>query len=242
MKQSVSVVIFALNEEQTIGSAIQETVEALTRLEHPYEIIVIDDGSTDDTNLNARMAAEKYPPHVRIIHHERNRGFGAVFRTGMDAVRNDIVSFIAGDGQPIPANYYTNCLPLLTNHDIVIGKIRNRQDPKLTLFFAWAERLIMKVLFPEVPKIEGPIMFRRELLEKFDLYYRTREDYGWIVIIELSIRAIRGGATCTLVEVERRPRPIGRSKANNWKNAFRMTWLLLTVWWMVFRKKTVKHQ
>ncbi len=237
MKQSVSVVIFALNEEQTIGQAIQETADALVCLGHPYEIIVIDDGSNDDTFLNADAMACRYTPNVRIIRHEVNRGFGGVFQTGMDAAKNDIFSFIAGDGQPIPEIYFSRCLPLLETNDMVVGKIRNRQDPRLTLFFAWAERLLLRILFPGVPKIEGPFMFKRSLLTKLQLHYRNHENRGWIVIIELMIRAIRSGYSCALVEVERRPRLVGRSRANNWRNAFRMTWLLCTVWWMMVRGK-----
>jgi glycosyltransferase involved in cell wall biosynthesis len=237
MKQSVSIVIFAFNEEKTIAQAIQEAADALIGLGHLFEIIVIDDGSSDDTFTNAREMAGRYGPQVRIIRHKQNLGFGGVFKTGMDAAKNDIFSFIAGDGQPIPEVYYSRCLPPLETHDMVVGKIRNRQDPKLTLFFAWAERLLLLFLFPGVPKIEGPFMFKRVLLDKIDLHYRKQEERGWIIIIELIIRAIREGYSCAIVDVERRPRPVGRSHANNWNNAFRMTWLLFKVWWMIVREK-----
>jgi glycosyltransferase involved in cell wall biosynthesis len=169
---------------------VAETVEALTHFGRIFEIIVVDDGNADNTFVNADKAVNLYAPNVRIIRHGHNRGFGAVFSTGMDAVKKDIVSFIAGDGQPSPANYYSQCLPPLDIHDMVVGKIRNRKDPELTLFFAWGERLLLSTLFPGVPKIEGPIMFRRSLLDKYDLHYRNQEDYGWIVIIELTIHVI----------------------------------------------------
>jgi glycosyltransferase involved in cell wall biosynthesis len=233
MKKSVSVVIFAFNEETTIGSAIKETVEALTSLDRKFEIIVLDDGSTDNSNEIAEAMAEKYAPLVRVIRHENNRGFGAVFSSGMNAVKNDIVSFIAGDGQPIPAIYYKRCLPPLDEHSMVVGRIPTRKDPSLVLFFAGAERFLMRLLFPGVPKIVGPFMFHRSLLDELNLYYRDREERGWVIQIELLIKAMRNGHTFAMVEVERRMRVVHRSRAATWPNAVRMAWLLMTLWWMI---------
>ena len=228
--QSVSVVIAAYDEAPTLSGVVDEVIAALEAMHRDYEIIIIDDGSTDGTS-NIADALAALHEHVTVIHHGRNRGMGGVYRSGFAAATKDVVSLIAADGQAIPDIYYPRCLPPLDGHDMVIGKVANRQGPPLTLFFAWAERVVLRVLLPGVPKIEGPFMFRRGLLGELDLTLMRGEDSSWTIMLEILIRAIRDGRTFATVAVERRPRRFGCSRANTWRNAIRMSFALAALRW-----------
>ena len=228
--QSVSVVIAAYDEAPTLASVVDDVIATLEAMPRSYEIIIIDDGSTDGTgDIADGLAASN--AHVDVIHHEHNRGMGGVYRSGFAAATKDIVSLIASDGQAVPQVYYPRCLPPLVEHDMVIGRVANRQGPPLTLFFSWAERMVLRALFPGVPKIEGPFMFHRRLLGELNLSLMRGEDGSWAIMLEILIRAIRDGRTFAIVTVERRQRRFGRSRANTWSNAIRMGFALLALRW-----------
>src|SRR5438132_3176946 len=100
---SLSLVIPAYNEEKVIHAALQEADRALASLTSQYEILVVDDGSRDDT---ARVVAEvaSSSPHIRLLRHAVNHGYGAALRTGLTAAHGDRVAFTDADCQfPPPA-------------------------------------------------------------------------------------------------------------------------------------------
>ena len=98
-KPDVTIIIPAYNEEESI-------VDVLTKLKdvsENYEILVIDDGSTDNTY---KLATET---GVKVIHHPYNKGYGASLKTGIRNAGSDVVLFIDADGQhhqPISRNFY----------------------------------------------------------------------------------------------------------------------------------------
>ncbi len=222
MNESLSVVVMAYNEAATLAAVVRETVTALDATGRRYELIVIDDGSTDATGGIADDLAAQIG-QARAIHHPRNLGMGGVYRTAFGAVQNDIVYFMAADGQPIPSLYFDQFLPLLTDADIVIGRLPHRQDPWLSRFLSWSERQLFRLLAPGVPKLEGPLMFRRRLLQEVTLATMQGQDRSWIILWELLAKAKRQGATIVQVDTRRRPRRCGRSKGSTWRNAWSMT-------------------
>ena len=238
MSKSVSVVICAFNEETTIALAAKETVEALSNMNRDFEVIIVNDGSTDKTGELASQAALQLGPRVKTIDHEQNEGLGGIFRTGLDAFKNDVLMFISGDGQPIPELYFNRGLPALESVDMVIGRLPQRDDPFLSLFFSWIEKLVLKSLFPGTPKIEGPFMFRRDIIEGTHLHFQSIREKGWILLIEILVRAVRGGFTYRIVEFGRRPRPVGRSRANTWRYAIKMAILLLKLRYVMFMERS----
>src|SRR5207247_11460604 len=90
--RSLSLVIPAYNEEETIRQAVEEADEALRSLTERYEILVVDDGSTDATaTIVTALAGDR--PHVRLLRHAENRGYSAALRPGFGAAECDRVAF-----------------------------------------------------------------------------------------------------------------------------------------------------
>ncbi|MFH1085164.1 MAG: glycosyltransferase family 2 protein [Chloroflexota bacterium] len=114
-KPAISVVVPAYNEEEALPTVLGDLVREMDAIGRPYEIIVVDDGSTDRT-----CALCEGVPHLRLLRHARNRGTGAARTTGVQqACANDIVMIDADGTYPVEA--IPAMLDELTRCDMVIG-------------------------------------------------------------------------------------------------------------------------
>jgi glycosyltransferase involved in cell wall biosynthesis len=115
LRSSVSVVIPAFNEQKTIGHVIEETVSVMDSLGVPYEIIIVNDGSTDRTG----QIATTYK--ATVLTNERNRGKGHAIRKGFQQAQGDIVVTLDADGAHSPKEIPDLIDPLSNGTDIVGG-------------------------------------------------------------------------------------------------------------------------
>ena len=131
----LSLVIPAYNEQENVEMLLQRVSAALSQVGRPFEVIIVDDGSTDAT---ARLLAEgmaKYP-WLRVIRMARNGGQSAAFEAGFEAARGDVIATIDADLQNDPEEI-PRLLPLLDGCDMITGWRRDRQD---TPFRRWQSR------------------------------------------------------------------------------------------------------
>lgn len=210
MALSISVVILAFNEEESLEAVVHEVDAVLQTVGRDYEVIIVDDGSTDDTGAIAdRMARENR--RVRVTHHSMNKGLGEAYRTGFALVQGDLITFFAADGE-IPAATIQEFAPLMDKADMVLGYLPRRKSSLLAKGLSKAERMLFWLLFGSFPKFQGVFMLRRTLLSQIELKSRGR---GWTVVMELIIRASRGGYKIVSAPTEMRPRIAGKSKVKN---------------------------
>ena len=111
----VSVVVPAYDEEEAIGGVLDEVIGAMEPLRVSYEVIVVDDGSTDGTRAESERR-----PGVRVISHHHNRGTGAARTTGVRAARGQYIVMIDADGT-YPASAIPSMLDALDECDMIIG-------------------------------------------------------------------------------------------------------------------------
>jgi glycosyltransferase involved in cell wall biosynthesis len=211
----VSVIIMAYNEAASLKMVADEITAVVQRLGIPYELLIIDDGSTDETGEIADHLAQQ-SGLVRVVHHTPNGGLGAVYRTGFSEARGVYLTFFPADGQ-FPASSIEHLLAVMPEHDMVLGYIPRRPGMVLSRMLSLLERLLYRALFGSLPNFQGVLMFRRVLLEEIELESRGR---GWAVLMELIIRTCRAGYRVTSIPTGFRPRFAGHSKVNN----FRTIW------------------
>jgi glycosyltransferase involved in cell wall biosynthesis len=210
MTTALSVMIMAFNERANLEPVVRE-LEAVARNTAPsYEIVIIDDGSTDGTGPLADQLAVRIA-NVRVIHHTVNQGLGGVYRTGFAQARGDVLTFFPADGQ-FPATILAQFWPLIRDCDMVLGYVERRQDGLSARALSWIERGLYHVLFGNFPKFQGITMFRRRLLQEMTL---TSAGRGWAVLMELILRASRGGYRIRSALTPLRPRISGVSKVKN---------------------------
>ncbi len=223
---SLSIIVMAYDEVDNLEHVLREVDEHAMGTGRPYEIIIVDDGSTDGTaeladDLSGRISG------ARTVHHERNKGIGEVLRTGFNEARHDLVTIVPADGQ-YPAEILHLFLPHMAEHDVVLGYVPKRDSPIMAIVLSRIERILLTLLFGRFPEFQGIYMFRRSLLQRFPL---TSQGRGWIIQMELIIRAKRAGCRITSVQTPMRRRLSGESKARNLKSVIANTRQMLALFW-----------
>jgi len=115
LNSAISVIVPAYNEEKTIGYIISNIISTMNSLKLPYEIIVVDDGSTDNT----RKIATEYK--VSVLFNGKNRGKGYALRKGFSQAQGGIVVTVDADGTHKPKEIPDLIHPLFNGVDIVVG-------------------------------------------------------------------------------------------------------------------------
>jgi glycosyltransferase involved in cell wall biosynthesis len=208
---SLSLVIPAHNEAANIGHVIEGCVNTLPRLAVDWEIVLVDDGSADDTAGVAGRAMKAYGPRLRIIGHPRKLGYGITVKDGLLTARGDYVAFMDGDGQ-----FEIEDLVTLASHldqaDLVTGWRRRRADPAYRLVIAGVfnalVRLLYRVRFRDIDcglklmrrsvlDAAAPLLARSALLNT-ELYYKSRRNGFLIVQVPVThhprVAGVRSGA------------------------------------------------
>jgi len=212
---ALSVVILAYNEEANIKAALVEMLAVLQGLDAPWELLLVNDGSTDDTRTLFDSAAEGRN-NVRAIHHVANQGLGGAYRTGFSEALGRAVTFFPADAQ-FPATIVAEFLPLMSDQDMVLGYVPKRTDALLARILSVAERALYALLFGRIPRFQGIMMFQRRLLGEVRLRSQGR---GWGIALEFILRVSRGGYRVRSVPIEIRPRMSGESKVINLRNMY----------------------
>jgi glycosyltransferase involved in cell wall biosynthesis len=203
--------VFAWDEIATLRAVVEEHLATLGGLGATYELLIIDDGSTDGTSQEADRLALEWPGIVRVIHHGENLGLGGVYRTGFTRARGEYVTFFPADGQ-FPSTIHERFYPLIESWDMVLGNLPGRNDKLIGSILGWIERLLYRTAFGHMPRLEGVFIFRRDMLGRIDLKSVGR---GWTVVWELVLRAHRGGYRIVGCPIVLLPRRHGESKVNN---------------------------
>lgn len=128
----LSIVVPLYNEEDNVAPLVERVHAALTGYIHPWELILVDDGSSDRTGEKAAQAARTYGVHVRLVELTRNFKQTAAMQAGVDAARGDVIVTMDGDLQNDPLDIPRLVGRLLTEDlDLVAGWRQNRQDALL---------------------------------------------------------------------------------------------------------------
>ncbi len=193
------------NEEANVSDAVAEARAAARAVAHDHEVIVVDDGSSDRTRAIAEALALAARGHVRVVAHERNRGYGAAVRSGLQAARMDWILLTDGDRQFDVAEV-ADLAPLTREADIVAGFRIQRMDPLHRRMNAAAWNWLVRRCFA-VPVRDVDCAFklmRRSLVQRLDLSAE-----GAMVSTELVAKASARGAHIVEVGVHHRPRVAG---------------------------------
>ncbi len=203
----VSITVFfpCYNEQNNVAGVVQRAVEVLEDLRADYEIIIVNDGSVDNTGRVADEIAATNE-RVRVIHHPRNLGYGAALQSGFRAATRELVFYTDGDGQ-FDVKEMPLLLPLMAEYDIVSGYRMNRQDPPFRRLAGWLWTRMNDFLFAlDVRDMDCAFkLFKRAIFDHI-----TMESQGALIATEILARAVRKGYKITERGVHHYPRTSGR--------------------------------
>ncbi len=230
---SISGVMPAYNEEANIGFMIEEMDRVLSSITDDYEIIVVDDGSKDGTAQRVLEKASLHPK-VRLIRHEKNKGYGAAVYSGITAATKELIFFTDSDRQ-FKLDELKNLLPLIGEADLVAGYRPKRMDPWYRVLFGWGWSFLVTILFGyTVRDIDCAFkLFRREVIEKVGPQIQS---FGATFSAEFLVRAKRAGFKFREVPVTHLPRLAGQqtgARLNVITRAFKELFLLR---WRLWRE------
>ena len=208
--KSLSVILPAFNEEANIRAVVEDAYRNMPKFAPIFEIIVVNDGSKDRTGEICNRLAEQFSD-VRVVHHVRNRGYGAALKSGIEQARYDLIFFTDADGQ-FDLKEVAALLEQTNAYDIVAGYRARRQDPPHRLLFAWGWNVLVRIVLGiRIRDIDCAFkVFRRDVFDRIQM-----QCVGAMVNTEIFAQAARFGMTVKEVQVNHFPRRHGKPTGGN---------------------------
>ena len=214
--ESISVFFPCYNEEGNLRRVYESASEVLKRMQIDYEIILVNDGSTDGTAQIANAIAAG-DPRVRVIHHPKNLGYGSALQSGFRAATKALVFYTDGDGQ-FSLDELPPLIPVMKQHDIVSCFRLNRQDGLMRRLNAWCWTTLVGCVFGfKLKDINCAFkLYKCSVFAGMDL-----QSTGALINAEILSRATRRGCAITQIGVHHFPRTQGRQTGSNFTVIFR---------------------
>lgn len=205
---NLSIFFPAYNEEDNIALMVRDALKIAPQVSDDFEIIVVDDGSSDRTAQVVREISKEFP-QVRLVSHDKNKGYGAALKTGMESATKDYVFYCDSDNQ-FDVFELPRLVELIDGADLVIGYRLSRQDPWMRIVMARVYNLLARLLFGlRVKDVDcGFKLFRRRILDQLPLTLRSK---GYLLETALLVKAQKAGLIIKEVGVRHRPRARGRT-------------------------------
>lgn len=229
MISELSVFFPAYNEEANIVKTVEAARKILPAVAEKWEIIVVNDGSSDRTGEMAAEIAKK-DPRVRVITHTPNRGYGAALKSGFYRSKYDWVTFTDSDGQ-FDFSEITNFIEKQreTNADLVIGYYKKRQVSFFKVITSKAWEMLVSILFGlKVKDIDCGFKFiARKVIKGIP---KLESERGAFISSEFLIKAKKAGFKIVEIPVSHKPRRVGKGTGRNINVIVRSFIDLLKLW------------
>lgn len=220
-KPSLSLAIPAYNEEQNIEAAVRSAIKGMGDRFSSYEIIIVNDGSQDNTgNVIEKIAASN--PNVKAVHHPHNRGMGESLFTGFMLATKDFVGSYPGD-DGLEIETWGEMLDLIGQADVISYSIRNPEfRPWRRRFVSWCVVNMLNIRFGlSVPYYTGHAIYRRQ-----DIQTLRHITGGHTLLAECLIRLLKRGLSFKEIPTLQIERRFGVTKAFTGQNLTAMYDLL----------------
>ena len=229
-EDSISIFFPFHNEQENVRRVYESASSVLKKLGVDYEIILVDDGSIDETPkiVDTIAAADS---RVKVVHHVTKSGYGAALKSGFRNASKELVFYTDGDGQ-FDLNELPPLLPLMKQYDIVSCFRINRQENLRRRLNAWLWTWLICLLFNLKIK-DMNCAFKLYKRKIFDVI--KMESTGTILNSEILARAKRRGFTMTQMGVHHYPRAAGKAGPKT-KVIFKAFWELRKLYPQIMRE------
>lgn len=227
-----SVVIPLKNEKENVPDLIAELEEVMHGLKHPWELICIDDGSTDGT-LSILKEMKKHKPFLRTLVFEKNYGQSSAFDAGFKAAQGEFIITLDGDRQNDPRDI-PKLLANMAGLDLICGQRIHRQDSWVKKITSRIANAIRSQVCEDGIKDTGCSLkiYRSSCLKNIKMYHGMHRFLPALFKIE--------GFRVGELPVNHRPRTKGQTKYNFFNRSFNTVADMFAVRWM--KKRHLKYQ
>jgi dolichol-phosphate mannosyltransferase len=223
--RSINVVVTAMNEEGNLASAVDSVVRAVAPRFFRYEIIIVDDGSSDRTfAIAATLAAAN--PQIRVHRNPRNLGVGRSYRTGIQLATYEYLSWVAGNNM-LSREALERVYDRVGERDMVISYVLRDVRPIGRRIVSRVFTLGMNLLFSlNMRYYTGPCVFRSAVAKRFP----PGAD-GSLYVAELLVRLLREQQTYVEVGLQPLPRSSGSTKTFRPRNVADVFESVVSLFW-----------
>jgi len=207
---SISVFFPCYNEQENVAHTVEKALAVLEKTGCDFEIIIIDDGSSDSTGrISDEIAGTN--SRIKVVHHPTNLGYGAALKSGFDAAEKDLVFYTDGDGQ-FDICELPPLMSLMDKYDIVSCYRLNRRDNLIRKINGWCWSKLTCLLFGmNIRDIDCAFkLYKREIFDNIEL-----SSSGALIDAEILARAVRRGYRITQKGVHHYPRTAGKQTGGN---------------------------
>ena len=233
IQPSISVIIPALNEEKLLSLTVKLVVDACLSTKLNYEIIIVDDGSTDNT-LEIAFALSNQYKNIKVIRHDVNLGIGAAYKNGLSASSKEHIILIPADNA-WPYESLTDIFLLIGSVDIIIPYITTAGDKNLfrKIISRIYTQIINTVFRLKVPYYNGIVVHRLDLVKSIHICAN-----GFFYQTELLVKILKLHPllACKFVPSATNIRTDGKSKALSLKNLIGVIVSLITLSIYILKK------
>ena len=230
----LSVFFPAYNDSGTIASMVIRAVQAAAELTPDFEVIVVNDGSADATPAILDELARTYP-HVRVVHHPKNRGYGGALQTGFRSATKELIFYTDGDAQYDPSELSALWARMTPDADLVNGYKISRSDPLHRIIIGRLYHHIVSVMFGlTVRDVDCDFrLMRRTIFERINL-----EKTSGVICLEMMKKIEDAGFRIVEVPVHHYHRAFGKSQFFNVRRIAKTGVDVLRLWFaLVIRRR-----
>jgi len=230
---TISVTIITLNEEENLEWVVKNTLKELPRFFKNFEIIIVDDGSTDKTGVAADKLQTVYP-EVKVIH-QKNGGYNRAMLTGIKSASKEFVAYMPADGQFL-VNDMRHCFEVMQKNDMILGYRGGRPDYNFKrMIFSYGYLLLLSLLFDiKYIDVGWVIIWRTSKIKKI----RLTPSSGIFLLTESLVRFRQKKYRVVDAPSYYHPRKSGEAKNVKFKVVFQ-TFLSAIKFWVTFKIKKI---
>jgi len=207
---SISVFFPCYNEQENVGRTVEKALNVLEKLNADFEVIIVDDGSSDQTGRIADEIAAK-DDRIKVVHHGRNLGYGAALQSGFKTATKELVFYTDGDGQ-FDIGEMPPLLKLMEQYDIVSCYRLDRRDSIIRKINGWCwTRLVCLSFGLKIRDIDCAFkLYRREIFDQIEMSSTSA-----LIDAEILARSAAKGYRITQQGVHHYPRTAGKQSGAN---------------------------
>jgi glycosyltransferase involved in cell wall biosynthesis len=224
---SITAFFPAYNDQHTIEGIVRTTAEEIGKVTNDFEILVVNDGSKDQTGVILDRLAQELP-YLRVIHHNKNMGYGNALISGFRSAGKDLIFYTDGDGQYDVREIHKLLAKLAPDIDLVNGYKIRRADAWYRIWLGTLYRLAMNRLFKlSIRDVDCDFrLFRRYIFQRISL-----ESPSGLICVEMAKKFELAGFRMTEVPVSHYPRKYGRSEFFRFRHLLSTFCGLSKIWW-----------